>query len=55
MTCYIDSTAALPLLTAYALTRTAPRPPKRLMDRLPGLMTRLEAGYAETRKQREGE
>ena len=55
VTCYIDSTAALPLLTAYALTRTAPRPPKRLMDRLPGLMTRLEAGYAETRKQREGE
>lgn len=53
VTCYIDATAALPLLTAYALTRREPRPRRRLMDRLPGLMTRLEAGYAETRASRE--
>ena len=52
VTCYIDATAALPLLTAYALTRREPRPLRRLMDRLPGLMTRLEAGYAETRTKR---
>jgi deoxyhypusine synthase len=52
VTCYIDSTAALPLLTAYALTRTPKRPLKRLMDRLPDLNARLEAGYAETRKSR---
>jgi deoxyhypusine synthase len=52
VTCYIDSTAALPLLTAYALTRREKRPLKRLMDRLPELNTRLEAGYAETQKQR---
>jgi deoxyhypusine synthase len=53
VTCYIDSTAALPLLTAYALTRCAKRPLKRLMDRLPELNQRLEAGYATTRGRRE--
>ena len=53
VTCYIDATAALPLLTAYALTRREKRPLKRLVDRLPGLMTRLEAGYAATRAERE--
>jgi deoxyhypusine synthase len=31
--CYTDSTIALPLLTAYALARRAPRPLKRLYDR----------------------
>src|SRR5262245_54072205 len=52
VTCYIDSTAALPLLTAYALTRVEKRPPKRLMDRLPELTRKLEAGYAKTRATR---
>src|SRR5437764_1907598 len=52
VTCYIDSTAALPLLTAYALTRVPRRPLKRLMDRLPELTRKLEAGYAETRARR---
>jgi deoxyhypusine synthase len=52
VTCYIDSTAALPLLTAYALTRRERRPLKRLMDRLPDLARRLEAGYADTRSKR---
>jgi deoxyhypusine synthase len=52
VTCYIDSTAALPLLTAYALTRRERRPLKRLMDRLPDLTRRLEAGYADTRAKR---
>ena len=33
VTCYTDSTLALPLLTAYALARHAPRPLKRLYDR----------------------
>ena len=49
VTCYIDSTAALPLLTAYALTRHEKRPLKRLMDKLPELTQRLETGYARTR------
>jgi deoxyhypusine synthase len=52
VTCYIDSTAALPLLTAYALTRREKRPLKRLVDRLPDLTRRLEAGYADTRAKR---
>jgi deoxyhypusine synthase len=49
VTCYIDSTAALPLLTAYALTRREKRPLKRLLDRFGELAKRLEAGYAQTR------
>jgi deoxyhypusine synthase len=52
VTCYIDSTAALPLLTAYALTRHEKRSPKRLFDRLPELTRRLESGYAQTRANR---
>lgn len=52
VTCYIDSTAALPLLTAYSLTRREKRPLKRLMDRLPDLNRKLEAGYAATRAER---
>ena len=49
VTCYLDSTVALPLLTAYSLTRAARRPLKRLMDRLPELTRRLEEGYAKSR------
>ncbi|MDB5310036.1 MAG: deoxyhypusine synthase-like protein [Gemmataceae bacterium] len=52
VTCYIDSTAALPLLTAYALTRREKRPLKRIMDRLPDLNRKLETGYAATRAER---
>jgi deoxyhypusine synthase len=52
VTCYVDATVALPLLTAYALTRRRPRPHKRIMDRLGDLTTRLEAEYAEVRKRR---
>ena len=52
VTCYLDSTVALPLLTAYALSRAQPRPLKRLMDRLPELTRELEERYAEVRKER---
>ena len=52
VTCYIDSTAALPLLTAYALTRHPHRPLKRITDRLPELTRKLEAGYARTQAKR---
>ena len=52
VTCYVDSTIALPLLTAYALTRREKRPLKRIYDRLPELNRRLETQYAEVRKQR---
>ncbi len=46
VTCYLDSTVALPLLTAYALATRPPRPPRRLMDRLDGLTRQLEGEYA---------
>lgn len=49
VTCYIDSTAALPLLTAYSLTRHEKRPLKRLFDKFPELTRRLETGYSQTR------
>jgi deoxyhypusine synthase len=52
VTCYIDSTAALPLLTAYALSRHETRPLKRIMDRLPDLTRQLETGYARVRSTR---
>ncbi|WP_238602618.1 homospermidine biosynthesis protein [Fimbriiglobus ruber] len=52
VTCYIDSTVALPLLSAYALTRREPRKHKRYMDRLPDLTRKLEERYAEVRKER---
>jgi deoxyhypusine synthase len=44
--CYTDSTIALPLLTAYVLERTEPRPLKRLYDRRLELMEQLRTQYA---------
>ncbi|MEW6756670.1 MAG: deoxyhypusine synthase [Acidobacteriota bacterium] len=51
---YTDSTIALPLLTAYALTRTRPRPSKRLYDRLPSLGTALQKAYLKREKSPKG-
>ncbi len=45
VTCYVDSTIALPLLTAYALANHAPRTPRRLMDRLDSLTDQLTKEY----------
>jgi deoxyhypusine synthase len=53
VTCYLDATVALPLLTAYALARKTPRPLRRLMDRLADLTRQLERAYAGRRKDRE--
>lgn len=50
VTCYLDSTVALPLMTAYVLARRPPRPPRRLMDKLPAMMKLLEATYDQGRK-----
>lgn len=50
VTCYVDSTVFLPLLTVYALATREPRPPRRLMDRLGDLTTKLEKAYAANRK-----
>jgi deoxyhypusine synthase len=44
--CYTDSTIALPLLTAYSLTRHEPREPKRLYQRRDAMMQRLKDEYA---------
>jgi deoxyhypusine synthase len=52
VTCYLDSTVALPLLTAYALARRGPRPPRRLMERLAELTRQLEQEYV-TRREKE--
>jgi deoxyhypusine synthase len=43
--CYLDSTVALPLLTAYAMANHAPRTPKRLYDRRQELMALLMKEY----------
>jgi len=53
VTCYLDSTVALPLITAYALSRVKPRKHKRIFDRLPQLMEKLNATYAEVVAKRE--
>src|SRR3954447_13521774 len=42
--CYADSTITLPIIAAYALTKTKPRKPKRLYDR-------RDAQYAELKRQ----
>ena len=43
--CYTDATIALPLLTAYALTKHAPREPKRLYRRREAMLHRLKQEY----------
>src|SRR5213592_3100280 len=43
--CYLDSTVALPLLTAYAFARHEPRPLKRLFDRREAMMSTLLEEY----------
>ena len=45
--CYTDSTIGLPLLTAYALAKHAPRKRKRLYDRREDMMARLKKAYTE--------
>lgn len=52
VTCYVDSTIALPILTVYALAKRKPRPHRRLMDRLPELTRQLERAYAAVKKKR---
>jgi len=47
VTCYLDTTVALPLLTVYALATHSPRPPRRLMDRMEFLSCQLEKDYAD--------
>lgn len=51
--CYLDSTVALPLITAYAMAKKPPRKHKRLMDKLPDLMRQLEKEYGQRRHKEE--
>ena len=48
--CYLDSTVALPLITAYALTRHEPREPKRLYDKREEFMSLLQAEYKKSKR-----
>ncbi len=43
--CYADSTITLPIITAYALSKAAPRKPKRLYDRRDEQYAALRAQY----------
>lgn len=43
--CYVDSTVALPLITAYALARHEPRTPKRLFEKRDDFMKLLLKEY----------
>jgi len=48
--CYVDSTVALPLITAYALTRHEPREPRRLYDKRDQFMDLLQAEYKKSKR-----
>jgi deoxyhypusine synthase len=53
VTCYVDTTIALPLMTAYVLAKRPPRKPRRLMDRLDALTRALETEYHARRNKSE--
>lgn len=48
--CYVDSTVALPIITAYALAKHSPREPKRLYDRREEFMKLLTAEYKKSKR-----
>jgi deoxyhypusine synthase len=48
--CYVDSTVALPIITAYALAKHAAREPKRLYDRRGEFMDLLVSEYKESKR-----
>jgi len=48
--CYLDSTVALPLITAYALSRHEPREPKRLYEQRGEFMKALLAEYKKSKR-----
>jgi deoxyhypusine synthase len=48
--CYIDSTVALPLITAYALAKCKPRKLKRLYDKRDEMMGLLKSEYAKSER-----
>ena len=48
--CYVDSTVALPIITAYALAKHSPREPKRLYDRRDEFMKLLRSEYRKSKR-----
>jgi deoxyhypusine synthase len=48
--CYVDSTVALPIITAYALARHEPREPKRLYERREEFMELLQQEYKKSKR-----
>jgi deoxyhypusine synthase len=48
--CYVDSTVALPIITAYALAKHPPREPKRLYDRRDEFMQLLRSEYRKSKR-----
>ncbi len=48
--CYVDSTVALPIITAYALARHNPRKPKRLYDQRAAAMDLLLSEYKKSKR-----
>jgi deoxyhypusine synthase len=48
--CYLDSTVALPIITAYALARHKPRPPRRLYERREEFMQLLLTEYRKSKR-----
>jgi len=51
--CYADSTSAMPLIAAYALSKAKPRPLRRLYQRMPELVERLREEHRGTSLYRE--
>jgi len=48
--CYVDSTVALPVITAYALARHEPRTPKRLYEHRSEFMDLLSREYKKSKR-----
>jgi len=48
--CYLDSTVALPIITAYALAKHKPRPPRRLYERREEFMKLLLSEYQKSNR-----
>lgn len=48
--CYVDSTVALPIITAYALAKHQPRTPKRLYDQRAEFMALLLSEYKKSKR-----
>jgi deoxyhypusine synthase len=51
--CYVDTTVALPLITAYAIARREPRKARRLYEHRDRMMASLGAACEKVRRQRE--